>query len=247
MGNKRIGLNIQNSGRLLARIDHYYALSVDIVGEFGGPSLYFHQEAVKVQKSDFLSFRHLEMMYATLASWGMHRMGDPEETKAKLVEFDEFRNSILNQRERLNEYKEYRFEEISNERYLEIFDDIKDVFLGLRISISNTILVANAKTLAHILPDLFPPLDRNFIVRFFTQDESEFFKGDGKYRTIQIPSGNERQFEMFKDLCNKIKELFGRCDKKLFCVNGVGFNTSYPKIMDNLIVAYVKSVPRPKS
>lgn len=41
---------------------------------FRGPSLYFHERALAT-RHDPASLTHLEYVYATLASWGMHRMG----------------------------------------------------------------------------------------------------------------------------------------------------------------------------
>ena len=86
---------MNNEDELTGRLRYYYDLSLDVLKEFGGPSVYFHIQAIKEQEINFLSDRHIEMIYATLASWGMHRMGDPEETKAKMVEFDIFKQSLF--------------------------------------------------------------------------------------------------------------------------------------------------------
>jgi len=37
-----------------------------------------------------------------------------------------------------------------------------------------------------------------------------------------------------------------RCDSNLFNIDEYSFNTSLPKIIDNLIMAFVKDTPRPK-
>jgi hypothetical protein len=64
---------------------------------FGGPSLYFHYACIRkfaqvpiADKLDNLQF--YEYLYATLASWGMHRMGD---TATKLQNFAEFKSQIF--------------------------------------------------------------------------------------------------------------------------------------------------------
>jgi hypothetical protein len=54
---------------------------------FHGPSLYFHRRALESWDYPDLS-RHLEYIYATLASWGMHRMG---RGGAKMLDFETFR------------------------------------------------------------------------------------------------------------------------------------------------------------
>lgn len=245
MKKKRIGLMVQNSASLLARLRHYYGLSMGVLQDFGGPSVYFHQQAIQAQASAFLGDRHIEMIYATLASWGMHRMGDPEKTRAKMVEFDDFRSSILTCHTELAALQNERIENVTAVRYIEILQALSSVYGRLKVSVSNSTLVAHAKTLAHILPHMIPPIDRQYTVRFFTQDASEFFTQKSKYRLPQVPTGLTEQFQLFVALASKMKELFDRCDRTIFEVSGRGFNTSYPKIIDNLIMAFVKSVPVP--
>ncbi|MBL0059008.1 MAG: hypothetical protein IPP35_07850 [Elusimicrobia bacterium] len=245
MGKKRVGLNVQNTDALLERLQHYYNLSVKVLQAFGGPSVYFHQQAIFAQSTAFLGDRHIEMIYATLSSWGMHRMGDPKGTKAKMVEFPDFRSSILECRNELTALRNERFEKVTPERYGEILQSLNGVYGQMKVSISKSTLVAHAKTLAHILPHLIPPIDRQYTVRFFSQDASEFFTKSGKYRLPQVPNGLDAQFGMFVELSGKMKTLFDLCDKRILQVNEQGFNTSYPKIVDNLIMAFVKSVKRP--
>ena len=63
---------------------------------FTGPSVFFHVEALRQRRSHpsvraALVDRPLVVtVYATLASWGMHRMGGP----AKLVAFDVFAREL---------------------------------------------------------------------------------------------------------------------------------------------------------
>jgi hypothetical protein len=62
---------------------------------FGGPCVYFHRECLRAREQGFLSDRHIEMLYATLTAWGMHRMGDADKTK-KLTDWAQFRESLIN-------------------------------------------------------------------------------------------------------------------------------------------------------
>jgi hypothetical protein len=242
---KRYGHNNNNAASLVRGLDDYYSKSLEAYKDFGGPSVYFHQEAIRAQKNDFLGPRHIEMIYATLASWGMHRMGDPDETKAKLVSFEKFKSSILNSKEKYEELKNRRIEVVKASEYRQILIGLKPAYDGLRVSISDSTLVANAKTLAHILPDLIPPIDRQYTVRFFARDASEFFTKSGSYFSPQVPAEREEQFNMFVELSEKIKLLLSQCNRS-FIVDGTYFNTSLPKIMDNLIMSFVKSVNRPQ-
>ena len=173
-------------------------------------------------------------------------MGDPKTTKTKLHEFKDFKSSILCSRKSLLGLVEKDFAAIDENQYVSLLKNIKEIYSKLKVSISNATLVGHAKTLAHILPNLIPPIDRQHTIRFFRQERTRFFGKNGKYRSVQIPDGLDRQFELFIQTCVKLKNLFDQVDIKIFEINPDTFNTSYPKIMDNLIMAYVKNVVKPK-
>jgi len=237
---------MNNEDELIRRLPYYYDLSLKVLKEFGGPSVYFHVQAIKEQEANFLSNRHIEMVYATLASWGMHRMGDPEETKAKMVEFDDFKHSISSRRNELKQFITLRMDSCTGEEYERYIDNLKEIYFGLKVSISDATIVAHSKALGHVLPNLIPPVDRQYTIRFFTQDNKNFFTEAGKYRMINLPKDVAAQFDDFKKYACRMKALFNRCDRQLFTINKTSFNTSYPKIIDNLIMAFVKDVPKPR-
>ncbi len=82
-----------NTAKFLAEQRQYFEKSYEEFRFFGGPSVYFHEQCLRAASDAFLSVRHVEMLYATLAAWGMHRMGDPDATKTKLTDWDEFHDS----------------------------------------------------------------------------------------------------------------------------------------------------------
>ncbi len=235
-----------NSDDLISNLRHYYKRSLEVLKDFGGPSIYFHIQAIKEQEADFLSDRHIEMIYATLASWGMHKMGDPEFTKAKLVNYPDFKNSILNHRDQLKLLSALRIDSCTQDEYASHINQLEKIYYHLKVSISGATIVANSKTLAHILPNLIPPIDRQYTIRFFTQSNKDFFTISGDFKPVNLPQSIQEQFFDFKKYCCGIKVLFDRCDSNLFSIDKDSFNTSHPKIMDNLIMAYVKETPRPK-
>ncbi len=235
----------RNEQELIHDFPRYYQESLNVLKEFGGPSVYFHVQCVKEQQSNFLSERHIELIYATLASWGMHRMGDPRTTKTKLHEYNDFKDSILKYKDKMQSFIENNFSDMEHSDYMTIIESLKEIYQGLNVSISNSTIVANSKALAHILPNLIPPIDRQYTIRFFTQDRDEFFYNNGKYRLVNLPGELEKQFELFVDVCGKIKILFDNIDRSIIEINKETFNTSYPKVMDNVIMAYVKSIPKP--
>ena len=175
----------------------------------------------------------------TCQSCGKHLRDDE-------VEFDDFKRSIATQRAKLKEFTSLRIDSCPDEQYINYLEDLKGIYYGLKVSISDATIVAHSKTLAHILPNLIPPIDRQYTIRFFTQDNKEFFTESGKYRLVNLPKGIEAQFNDFKKYACRMKALFNRCDRQLFTINKTSFNTSYPKIMDNLIMAFVKDVPKPR-
>lgn len=173
-------------------------------------------------------------------------MGDPEETKAKMVEFDDFKHSISSHRNKLEQFIALRMDSCTAEEYGGYIDNLKEIYFGLKVSISDATIVAHSKALAHILPNLVPPIDRQYTIRFFTQDNKKFFTDAGKYRMITLPKSVTAQFYDFKKYACRMKALFDRCDRQLFTIDKTSFNTSYPKIIDNLIMAFVKDVPKPR-
>jgi hypothetical protein len=243
---RRTSVNsISNIDGLILNLDYYYKRSLEVLKSFGGPSIYFHTEAIQAQKTSFLSDRHIEMIYATLASWGMHRMGNPEDTKAKMVEFSKFKKSILDNKDKLGQLFPATMNYCSPKQYEEHLELLKDVYFSLKVSISDSTIVAHSKTLAHILPNLIPPIDRQYTIRFFTQGNREFFTNSGNYKPVYVPYGIKNQFAKFKEYCCLMKTILDRSETELFELESSSFNTSYPKIIDNLIMAFVKEVPKP--
>ena len=80
-----------NSGRFLESAEQYFRGSYERFVKFGGPCVYFHNACLREASAAFLSERHIELLYATLTAWGMHRMGPG---KAKLTEWERFSDSI---------------------------------------------------------------------------------------------------------------------------------------------------------
>lgn len=203
---------------------NYIPYLQDIHNDFGGPSVHFHRRALLEGQKQFLSEIHLELIYATLASWGMHRMGP---TKTKMVDFEIFQNSILALKSELEFFKEYRIENISD-KHVEIFLKLQDLCFSFKVSISNSRIVGNSKVLAHILPHLIPPIDRQYTIRFFSKTLSNF-------------QGEKEERKFFDHIIQRYYQ-FSKIikDDNLIKVDS-NFNTSYPKIMDNLIMVYLKN------
>jgi hypothetical protein len=191
--------------------------------DFGGPSIYFHQQALLEKNTNFLSDRHIEMTYATLSSWGMHRMGA---TKTKMTEFSQFRSAILDLRPQLEELKFARLEDFSSEPK-ELLDHISKLCFKLKVSISDSKIVGNSKALAHILPNIVPPVDRQYTIRFFSEKLNNF-------------KGQSEEQDFYNHILRRCYQFVHILNSDDSVVLDKCFNTSLPKIFDNLIMLSLK-------
>ncbi|WAC47571.1 hypothetical protein OVA03_12780 [Asticcacaulis sp. SL142] len=144
--------------------------------KFNGPSLYFHSKAINIcRRSAFkgeLREDLLEAIYATLVSWGMHRMGMGG---PKMVSYEEFKGSVNSVLDKLEKAKNYRYDSMDGDKWSNVEAIYKAVkimgnFVGRDLDAEpqpiKTIIVANSKVLSHLLPDLIAPIDRQYTINF---------------------------------------------------------------------------------
>lgn len=223
----RLSLNKQSIeeriDNLIRNFSHYLWYFGENI-KFSGPSIYFHKKVIeKIRRAEkleqlFDDNLFFEYIYATLAAWGMHRMG--EET-AKMADFDEFKESIYSNKEQILGLSSFKLQAVPDEMVDTVKNKLSFLFKNLRIMDSGTKLIGNSKALHHLLPDLVPPIDRQHTLRFF-------------YGNTNITRGEEEIFlELFENF-RKIATHLGNEDFKF-----EGFNTSLPKIIDNSIMGYV--------
>lgn len=91
-----------------------------------------------------------------------------------MVEYNEFKKAILCQQKILLELKELRIEEIKIIDITNVISTVNTICFNLKSSASNSLIVGNSKTLAHILPNLLTPIDRQYIIRFFATEPPTF-------------------------------------------------------------------------
>jgi len=121
---------------------------------FTGPSLYFHRRAVATAGGRHME-KHLEYVYAAVTSWGMHRMGPKG---AKMVDFDEFRQSAIHLKPVLDAARELTLSHVEEMDW----PLVERIFRGINVMKSGPVLVGNSKVMAHMLPHLAPPIDRAY-------------------------------------------------------------------------------------
>jgi hypothetical protein len=196
---------------------------------FSGPSVYFHQRAIETRRQHASAATlladdlFLEYVYAVLPSWGMHRMGSQA---AKVTEFSQFAASLRSSVPLIDELWPLDITRLAPAGVPGAARRGWQVIAAIRASTSDTQIVAGTKTLHHVLPNLIPPIDRQYTFRFFTGQK-------------QIPPGDQRAFlEWFPYLA----EIGRRCRGAIeTAINRGGPMATGPaKVIDNAIIGFMQ-------
>ncbi|GAB4015192.1 hypothetical protein GCM10028808_39900 [Spirosoma migulaei] len=190
---------------------------------FTGPSLHFHIRALSLQNP-----QKIEYVYATLTAWGMHRMG---KGGAKLNNFDVFEKSVNDCESIFRKLENTMLEDSSSVE----FDYIKNLFDTLNPMASEFKIVGVSKVLAHYIPNKIAPIDRQYTFQFLNQ------------KKVTTAPRNWNEFELLREihlqlfkpvaLNDKFKDkAFKWLDQK----SDYPWDTSIPKIIDNLIIGKLK-------
>lgn len=229
-----------NSAAFLADPRRYFLGAYEQFRKFGGPCVHFHEECLLAGDVDFLSDRHIEMLYATLTAWGMHRMGDANITKTKLANWDLFRESIRSQATALKPLRNVCLLELSEAEYAQALAELETCYRRLQLTNASATVVVNSKALFHILPRLIPPIDRQYTIRFFNFLPADWRHSNGKFKTIQLPPNIENQLDLFQSICLKIKRLADQVERSLLDCELLNNKVTAPKAIDNAIVNFVR-------
>ncbi len=202
---------------------HHAYYKVEI---FHGPSLYFHQRALGTRHEP-RSLTHLEYVYATLSSWGMHRMG---KGGSKMQSFVTFRRSIEPLLGRISEAQRFDLQEMNSQKWALL----KEIFQSINVMASGTSLVGNSKVMHHMLPNIVPPIDREYTLRYLRGNtnikndldhEWELMKGIISY--FFTPIASDKEFEQ-------------KAGKWMAKSSEYPWDTSILKIVDNLVISSKK-------
>ena len=193
---------------------------------FTGPSLYFHLKTLAIRSKHPTAIQTLndddffESLYATLAAWGMHRMG---RGNTKLAELDEIKSSFRRQTEQIRMIETFTITNLLDLGAEQVMVQLWQIITGLKVGIGTTKIVANSKALHHLLPSLVPPIDREYTLRFF-------------YNRKTLTQGDEVAFQEIFPYFHAIGA--GRKEEIARRI-GRGMNTSETKVIDNAIVGFV--------
>lgn len=220
---------------LQERLDELNATFEDCLAEFesrrifSGPSVYFYEQVVDLVRSTAKltdlagNERLVELAYATLTSWGMHRMG--EKVAAKLTDYEEFKGAVWGMLKPAGRLAGRRISALTGEEERDATECLAALVELPGISASGSPLVANAKLLHFLLPDLMPPIDRRYTGRFFY----------GPHRGMQLPGGARKVFtRVFPEFCRLARRHAAgvRLARGYLC-------SGEAKVLDNAIVGYL--------
>jgi len=194
---------------------------------FSGPSVYFHERAIECRHqhataaSLLADERFLEYVYAVLPSWGMHRMGSQA---AKVTEFSQLAASMRSAVPLIEELWPLTITDVDSSDIPQVAQIAWQVIATIRASTSETQIVAGSKTLHHVLPDLIPPIDRQYTFRFFTGQK--------------MVQSDQRAF---LDWFPLLAEIGRRCLSEIAAaMNSSGPMTSgAAKVIDNAIIGFM--------
>ncbi|HEV8511818.1 MAG TPA: hypothetical protein VGQ59_00985 [Cyclobacteriaceae bacterium] len=185
---------------------------------FSGPSLHFHKRALNASQSE-----KAEMVYALLVSWGMHRMGGGPQ----MNDFDIFSDSLADNFTAIQALSAKNIDDIDEDE----FNLLEKVFIDLKLMKSSKKIVANSKILAHYLPNIIAPIDNEYTFRFI-------------FGAARSP-GYWKEFELFREIhLNLVKQVivdkrFKDSADKWLNNRMFPWDTSLPKIVDNLIIGKI--------
>lgn len=193
--------------------------------ETPGPGLHFHVRSLDAWKRrDREAFS--EYIYAALTAWGMHRLG---KNGPKMAEYPEFYNSICAVWDRALELRDKTPGMLTEMDW----GGLEAVFKGLHCMKSATRLVGHSKVMAHLLPNLVAPVDRNYTLLFLFGYTGITNDIDGEWQLLrQILQEFFYPIEMHEMF--RAKANVWRADQARF-----PWDTSYLKIIDNLVIGAV--------
>jgi len=195
------------------------------------PARHFHIKTIQKLKthknleSVFEDEVFFDYLYATLVAWNMNSQG------AKLCGFIQFINTIRNSRQQIIELNKHSLKSLVHEeavasgRYAQAVERINTILSILRISETESWLVANTKVLHHILPELIPPVDRKYTLKFFFNNTSvkKGEKSNKQFHEVFI------HYLYIYDLV--VEEVVNMVEEN-------SFNSSSTKVIDNAIIGY---------
>ena len=191
-----------------------------------GPSIYFHNRIMGILRETTLSSLQnqlwfSEYIYAVLVSWGMHRM----DRGAQLKDFPVFHSVITNFIQNLIPISHLSITELTENNITSIIN----LFEENSVMHSIPKLAGNSKALHHILPNIIPPIDGNYTIKFFNLRNRR--RGQGNNAKMIDESNN------FEFIIKKYQHIINTINWNEIHYNGE-MNATRIKLVDNAIIGY---------
>ncbi len=193
-----------------------------------GPGVYFHRKTMAIRRKYPLAHNVLaddlffDYLYATLTAWGIPALG---KGPTRLADLDKIRSSFLEQKTNICQVERISLLGMGKERVDQISRILWEILSGLQVGEQSERLVANSKALHHLLPDLVPPIDSDYTLRFFYGNRTIDREERDIFREI---------YPLFYEIGQAQKETIRRLVNE-----GRPMDTSTTKVIDNAIIGYV--------
>ena len=189
-----------------------------------------YDKILRFPRKDVASDNLLELVYKMVKAFGMGR------PNVRLLESPDFKKLIKKHADTIQSIGKLKLEKVKDTdvAFKETADELFD---NLRLNQAQTRLVTFSKTMHFLLPDLFMPIDRKFTLQFYYADLP--FKN--KRAMQNVIDSREKQ----KACLSFISEDFRRyarehCEVLSGQVKPTSrWNRNIPKVIDNIIIAYV--------
>ena len=170
---------------------------------------------------------YISLAYQTLQDWNMDQRG------AKLVDFSNFKNSILSYVESLAHLKEYRLELLSTSEMGKVLPELRGLFVNLEVMQTQAKIVGVSKALHFLLPNLVMPIDRENIISLL-------------YLGSKYSANPEREFRYFTEIFEEYRALCNKLALSVRDVDKLGWNSSIPKMIDNALIGFLSELLKGK-
>jgi len=193
---------------------------------FGKPCLFFHLQSLRTNREP-ASKEHLEYVYAMLTAWGMHRMG---KGGSKMRSFEEFYQSIQPIKNEIIRAQNFDLKMMNEENW----SIIEKIFKSIRVMESATSLVGNSKAMHHMLPNIIPPIDRQYTLFFLNGN-------------LNIQNNQDKEWLVMREIIddffipiatNPLIKIYA--NEWMRNTSKFPWDTSMMKMVDNLIIGGVR-------
>ena len=175
-----------------------------------------YNRILRFPRKDINSDEFINLVYDMLIAFKMNSRG------AKLSAFADFKTTIAKQADIIQSLAKYKLEKVkaTDDTFIATIDSMFD---SLRLTQTKSSLVTFSKAMHFLLPDLFMPIDGRYTLRFFYESKPV----NEKACFLQV-------FEQFRLFAQEHHEsLREQVDSNSH------WNRNIPKVIDNIIIAYV--------